>query len=65
MKKLTRKNDKSVDNDKKSHKQSNDFDELDDLLNNDIMPKKKDTSLNKNALNPPKKMNDSVDSFFD
>jgi hypothetical protein len=29
------------------------------------MPKKKDTSLNKNSLNPPKKMNDSVDSFFD
>ena len=44
----------------------NDFDELDDLLNNDIIHKKKDISVNKNSsLNPPKKMNDSVDSFFD
>ena len=66
FRKLARKNDKSLQNDKKSHKKSNDLDELDDLLNNDIMHKKKDISVNKNSsLNPPKKINDSVDSFFD
>lgn len=36
------------------------------MLNGDIKPKKKDTSLNKNQSSSlPKKANDTLDSFFD